>query len=83
MTLLETISLIKNNEERVKNYVLYMEKINTTLKGNIVYINQIKLQMQFDYILKNRLITLGNTYMGTTIQEFFPELFMNENKKVR
>lgn len=83
MTLLETINLIKNFEEQIKNYTLYMEKINITLKSNIAYVNEIKLQIEFDSRLKNRLITLGNAYMGTVIQHFFPELFVDENKKVR
>lgn len=83
MTLSETINLIKNEEEKIKNYALYMEKINTTLRSNIAYVNEIKLQIKVDSRLKNRLVSLGNTYMGIVIQELFSELFVEENKKVR
>ena len=83
MTLYETINLIKNYDEQVKNYLLYMNRINNILLNNISYISEIKVQMKIDIRLKKRLIYLGNTINGSVIQKIFPELFDVENKKIR
>lgn len=83
MTLNETITLIKNYDEQTKNYYTYMEKINHALMSNINYRTQIKSQMVFDDRLKVRLITLGNTSNGILIQKYFPDIFEEENKKIR
>lgn len=83
MTLLETISLIKNYEEQVKNYLLYMNKINYILMNNPNYVSEIKMHMSFDNRLKNRLITLGNTSNGSVIKHVFPEIFIESKKKTR
>lgn len=83
MTVSETISLIKNYEEQLKNYYLYMHKINLTLMNNIAYVNEIKARVELDQVLKNRLISLGNTSNGLAIQKLFSELFKKENTKVR
>lgn len=83
MTVSELIKLIKNYEEEVKNYLLYMDKINRTIMGNIAFVNEIKIQMTLDDRLKSRLIHLGNRSNGTVIQKYFSEIFVEQNKKVR
>ena len=83
MSVYEVISLIKNYEEQVKNYHLYINKINLILMNNPAYVNDIKSQMTVDYLLKNRLIKLGNSFNGIVIQKLFSDLFEVENKKVR
>ena len=83
MSVYEVISLIKNYEEQVKNYHLYINKINLILINNPAYVNDIKSQMTVDYLLKNRLIKLGNSFNGIVIQKLFSDLFEVENKKVR
>lgn len=83
MTVSELIKLIKSYEEEVKNYLIYMDKINRTLISNIAYVNEIKMRITVDDRLKNRLIYLGNRPNGTIIQEYFPEILIEQNKKVR
>jgi len=83
MTVSETIRLIKSYEEEVKNYLIYMDKINRTLMSNIAFVNEIKIQMTLDDVLKKRLIHLGNRSNGLVIQKYFPDIFVEENKKVR
>ena len=83
MTVTELIALIKNHEEYVKNYLSYMQKINNTLMCNASYVTEIKVQLSLDYLLKHRLERLGNSPNGLVIQHLFPELFVEENKKIR
>lgn len=83
MTVSELIRLVKNYEEEVKNYLIYMDKINRTLMSNITFVNEIKIQMTMDDVLKKRLVHLGNRSNGVVIQKYFPEIFLEENKKVR